>query len=116
MARQHPDRDALIYSDRDLRYSYRELNSRVDVLAQGMHALGIGRGDHVGFWATCVSDRLTVFYATARIGAVPVPVHTSYRPAEPEYVVRQSDRKALFLIDGCRDTDYVQTFMTWSRS
>ena len=107
-ARKHPDRDALIYSDRDLKYSYRELNARVDRVAKGMLALGIGKGDHVGIWATNVPDWLTIFYATARIGAVLVTVNTSYRPSELEYVMQQSDMKALFLIDGYRDTDYVQ--------
>jgi fatty-acyl-CoA synthase len=107
-ARKYPDRDALVYSDRDLKYSYRELNSRVENLAKGMYALGIRKGDHIGIWATNVPDWLTVFYATARIGAVFVTVNTSYRPSELEYVVHQSDMKALFLIDGYRDTDYVQ--------
>ena len=108
MARKHPDHDALIYSDRDLKYSYRELNARVDRLAKGMLALGVGKGDHVGIWATNVPDWLIVFYATARIGAVFITVNTSYRPSELEYVMQQSDMKVLFLIDGYRDTDYVQ--------
>jgi fatty-acyl-CoA synthase len=107
-ARDYPDRDALIYSDRDLKYSYRELNERVELLAKGMYALGIRKGDHVGIWATNVPDWLTVFYATARVGAVLVTVNTSYRPSELEYVMRQSDMKALVLIDGYRDVDYVQ--------
>lgn len=107
-ARKHPDREAIVYSDRDLKYTYRELNARVDRLAKGMLALGIGKGDHVGIWATNVPDWLTVFYATARIGAVFVTVNTSYRPSELEYVMKQSDMKALFLIDGYRETDYVQ--------
>lgn len=108
VAQKYPERDALVYSDRDLKYSYHELNARVDKLAKGMLALGIGKGDHVGIWATNVPDWLTVFYATARIGAVFVTVNTSYKPAELEYVMAQSDMKALFLIDGYRDTDYVQ--------
>jgi fatty-acyl-CoA synthase len=108
-ALKYPDRDALVYSDRDLKYSYREFNARVEKLARGMHALGIAKGDHVGIWATNVPDWLTIFYATARIGAVLVTVNTSYRPSELEFVLRQSDMKALFLIDGYRDTDYVQT-------
>jgi fatty-acyl-CoA synthase len=108
-ARQYADREALVYSDRDLKYSYRELNARVERLAKGMYALGIKKGDHVGIWATNVPDWLTVFYATARIGAVFITVNTSYRPSELEYVLRQSDMKALFLIDGYRETDYVQT-------
>ena len=46
--------------------------------------------------------------ASARIGAILIPVNTSYRPSELEYVVRQSDMKALFLIDAYRDNDYVR--------
>jgi fatty-acyl-CoA synthase len=107
-ARKHPDRAALIYSDRDLRYTYSELNARVDRIAKGMLALGIGKEDHVGIWATNVPDWLTVFCASARIGAVLVTVNTNYRPNELEYVLKQSDMKALFLIDGYRDSDYVQ--------
>jgi fatty-acyl-CoA synthase len=107
-AQKYPDRDALVYSDRDLKYSYRDFNARVENLAKGMYALGIRKGDHVGLWATNVPDWLTIFYATARIGAILVTVNTSYRPSELEYVVHQSDMKALFLIDGYRDTDYVQ--------
>ncbi len=110
-ALKYPDRDALVYSDRDLKYSYRELNARVEKLARGMHALGISQGDHVGIWATNIPDWLTVFYATARIGAITITVNTSYRPSELEYVLRQSDMKILFLIDGYRDTDYVQTVL-----
>jgi fatty-acyl-CoA synthase len=107
-ARDYPDREALVYSDRDLKYTFREFNERVEKLARGMYAIGITKGDHVGIWATNVPDWLTVFYATARLGAVLVTVNTSYRPSELEYVLRQSDMKALFLIDGYRDTDYVQ--------
>jgi fatty-acyl-CoA synthase len=47
-------------------------------------------------------------FAVARVGAVLVPVNTSYRAVELEYVLRHSDMKALFLIDGYRDMDYIQ--------
>ncbi len=108
-ARMNPEHDALIYSDRDLKYSYRELNSRVDRIARGLVAMGIGKGDHVGIWATNIPDWLPIFFAVARIGAVLVTVNTSYRPAELEYVIRHSDMKSIFLIDRYRDTDYVGT-------
>jgi fatty-acyl-CoA synthase len=108
-ARSNPDHDALVYSSRDLRYSYRELDERVDKIAMGLMALGIGKGDHVGIWATNVPDWVPIFFATARVGAVLVTVNTNYRLAELEYVLQQSDMKALFLIDGYRDVDYIQT-------
>jgi fatty-acyl-CoA synthase len=54
-----------------------------------------------------VPDWLTLLFATAKIGVVAVTVNTSYRIHELEYLVKQSDIKALCLIDGFRDIDYV---------
>ena len=52
--RLHPDKDFLIYSDRGLRFSYREFDKRVDELAKGLLAIGLKKGDHLGIWATNV--------------------------------------------------------------
>jgi len=109
IAAKYPDHPALIYSDRDLRYTYSEFNQRVTRLAKGLHALGVRRGEHVGIWATNVPDWLVFMFGAARIGAVIVTVNTSYRPLELEYVLRQSDTRLLVTIDGFRDIDYVQT-------
>lgn len=108
-ARKYPEHEALVYSDRDLRYTYTELNSRVNELAKGLLSIGIGKGDHIGIWATNIPDWIPFFFASARIGAVLIPVNTSYRMHELEYVLKQSDAKVLILIDGYRDVDYVQT-------
>lgn len=106
---KYPDHEALVYSDRNLRYTFKEFNDRVDKIAKGLLALGIGKGDHVGIWATNVPDWLTITFASAKIGAVLVTVNTSYRSSELEYILKQSDAKALVIIDGYRDVDYVQT-------
>jgi fatty-acyl-CoA synthase len=100
-------RDAVVYPDRGLRWSYAEFNERVDQLARGLLAIGIGKGDHVGIWARNVPDWLTFMFATAKIGAVLVTVNTAYRAHELAYVVEQSDMKALVLIDGFKDVDYL---------
>ena len=34
IAQKHPDRDALVYSDRDLKYSYKELNAKESGLSK----------------------------------------------------------------------------------
>ena len=103
-----PDRDFVIYPDRDLRWTYAEFDARVDQLAKGLLATGIGRGDHVGIWARNVPDWLTFMFATAKIGAVLVTVNPVYKAHELAYVIKQSDMKALAIIDTFRDVDYVQ--------
>lgn len=102
-----PDREFMVYPDRDLRFTYKEFDDRVNTLAKGLLAIGIGKGDHVGIWAKNVPDWLTFMFATAKIGAVLVTVNTAYKSHEAEYVIKQSDMKALAIIDGFRDVDYI---------
>jgi len=106
-AASHPDHDFVVLADRGLRFTYAAFDSRVDALARGLMSIGIRKGDHVGIWATNVPDWLTYLFAAARIGAVAVTVNTAYRTHELEYLVRQSDMKALCLVNGFRDADYV---------
>ncbi|AKB25687.1 Long-chain-fatty-acid--CoA ligase [Methanosarcina sp. MTP4] len=103
-----PDHEFIVYPDRNLRFTYGQFDERVNDLAKGLLAIGIGKGDHVGIWARNVPDWLTFMFATAKIGAVLVTVNTSYRSHEVEYVLKQSDMKALAIIDRFRDVDYLQ--------
>jgi fatty-acyl-CoA synthase len=106
--RNRSDADFVVYPDRDLRWTYGEFGARVDRLAKGLLAIGIARGDHVGIWARNVPDWLTFLFATARIGAVLVTINTSYKSHELAHVVRQSDMKALAMVEGFRDVDYIR--------
>lgn len=103
------DREFLVYPDRDLRFTYKEFNERVDMLAKGLLSIGIEKGDHVGIWAKNVPDWLTFLFATAKIGAVLVTVNTAYKSHELDYILKQSDMKALAIIDGFRDINYIKT-------
>ncbi|HBT19820.1 MAG TPA: AMP-binding protein [Peptococcaceae bacterium] len=108
-AKKYPDREALVYSDRNLRYTFAQLNERVNKVAKGLMALGLKKGDHAAIWATNVPDWVVMLFATAKIGVVLVTVNTNYRPKEVEYILKQSDAKAVIIIDGFRDIDYIQT-------
>src|SRR5271157_2135695 len=106
-ASRFPAKDFIVFPDRNLRFTYASFDARVNTLARGLLSIGIGKGDHVGIWATNVPDWLTYFFAAAKIGAITVTVNTAYRTHELDYLVRQSDMKALCLINGFRDSDYV---------
>jgi fatty-acyl-CoA synthase len=104
-----PDRDFLVYPDRGLRFSYKEFDERVNLLAKGLLSIGIEKGDHIGIWARNVPDWLTFMFATSKIGVVLVTVNTAYKSHELEYVLKQSDMKALAIVDGFQEIDYIQT-------
>lgn len=76
-----PDKEYIVYSDRNLRFTWKQFNKRVDDMAKGLIAIGVERGTHVGIWAANVPDWLTLLYACAKIGAVYVTVNTNYKQA-----------------------------------
>ncbi len=106
-ANETPLQDFMVYPDRGLRFSYQEFNQRVDNLAKGLIATGVTSGVKVGVWANNVPDWLTVMFATAKVGAVLVTINTNYKISELEYLIKDSDLHTLCLIDGYRDSDYV---------
>jgi fatty-acyl-CoA synthase len=106
-AKVSPDKEYLVYSDRDLRFTWSAFNRRVDEMAKGMMAIGIRRGTHVGLWATNVPDWLTFLFAGAKIGAVSVTVNTSYKQSELEYLVKDADLHTLCITEGVFDGSFV---------
>ena len=102
-----PDKDFIVYPDRDLRFTYGQFNDRVDQLAKGLLFIGIKPGDKVGIWAKNVPDWTTLMFATAKIGAILVTINTNYKLAELDYLLKNADINTLFLVDGHRDSDYV---------
>ena len=102
-----PDKEYIVYSDRDLRFTWKVFNQRVDNLAKGLLAIGVKKGSNVGIWATNVPDWLTFLYATAKIGAVLVTVNTNYKQSELEYLCENSDMHTLCITDGTWECDYV---------
>ncbi|MBN1931042.1 MAG: AMP-binding protein [Desulfobacterales bacterium] len=106
---KYPDNDALVYVDRDFRLTYREFGELVDRLAKGLMALGVQKGEKVAIWATNIPYWVALQFAAAKMGAILVTVNINYKISELEYLLKQSESENIFLIDGYRDTDYVQT-------
>jgi fatty-acyl-CoA synthase len=112
MARIHPDRNAITYTKLPYKRTWSEFDEETDRVAKGLMALGLKKGDHLAIWATNVPEWLQTLFATARIGVVLVTVNTNYKIFELEYLLRQSDAKALVLIDGFKDSSYTDIITT----
>jgi fatty-acyl-CoA synthase len=103
-----PEKEFMVYADRDLRFTYAQFNKRVDNLAKGLLHIGLKPGDKLGIFANNVPDWLTFMFATAKIGAVLVTVNTNYRTHELEYILKDADIHTLCLVNGWKDGDYIQ--------
>ncbi|MEI6704752.1 MAG: AMP-binding protein, partial [Deltaproteobacteria bacterium] len=109
MARRYPDNEALVYPERGMRYSYKQFNDSCRQIAKGLLRLGIKKGDNIAIWAYNVPEWVLLQFASAKIGAILVTVNTSYKSAELEYILNQSDSTSLFMVGSFKDTNYVET-------
>ncbi len=109
MSRRYPGNDALVYPERNLRYSYQEFNEVCRQVAKGLIAMGIKKGDNISIWAYNVPEWVILQFASAKIGAILVTVNTAYKSAELEYILNQSDSTSLFMVRSFKDTNYIQT-------
>lgn len=104
IAAAEPERPAVV--DGDLRWSYGELDRRINRLAHLLADRGVEHGDRV---ATLLRNRPEVFVAwnaIGRLGAIPVPVSYRFTPAEIRYIVGDSNSVA-FLHDAATDAAVV---------
>ena len=105
---KYPNNDAVVYADRDYRQTWKEFSDTVDRVAKGLMALGVKKGEKVAVWATNVPHWVTMQFATAKIGAILLTININYKLSEIEYLLKQSDAENICVIDGYRDSDYVQ--------
>ena len=104
----YPKNEAIVCPEKNIRWDYREFRDRVNKVAKGLYAIGIGKGDHVAIWATNYPEWILTMFATARIGAVMVTVNTNYRNFELNYLLKQSDSMTLIMSKGTKEVDYVE--------
>jgi fatty-acyl-CoA synthase len=105
---RRPDDEALVYADRNLRYTYREFQDVVERCARALMALGLEKGDHVSVWGQNVPEWVILQFATGKVGAVLVTVNPAYRANELKYVLDQSDSAALLLTEGVKGANFIE--------
>ena len=108
---RRPEGEALVYADRDLRYTYTEFNRAVEECARALMALGLKKGDHVAVWGQNVPEWVILQFATGKVGAVLVTVNPAYKAHELKYVLEQSDAAALFLTEGVRGSNFLEILL-----
>ncbi len=105
---EFPNQYAFRYTTSDYTRTYSEFRDDVDTFARSLIALGVKPGDKVAIWATNIPQWFISFWATTKIGAVLVTVNTAYKIHESEYLFRQSDTHTLIMIDGYKDSNYIE--------
>ena len=107
IAAAHPAREAMVAGDE--RITFAEFRARAVRLASGLAALGIGRDDKVAIWMPNRPSWFIAQHACARLGAVVVALNPRYKAHELDYILGQSDTRALLLTDHLGSVDYFET-------
>jgi fatty-acyl-CoA synthase len=106
-AAEHPEAEALVSCEQGLRWTYAELDERVDRAAAALIAAGLEPGDRLGIWSPNRAEWTLIQYATARAGVILVNINPAYRTSELEYALRQSGCRMLIAARSFKTSDYV---------
>jgi acyl-CoA synthetase (AMP-forming)/AMP-acid ligase II len=93
-ARRHPDGLALIWGEK--RWTWAELDIRVDAMAAVMVKRGIGKGDRVLVQAHNCNQLIETMFASFRLGAIWVPTNFRQTPDEVAWLARSSGASLMF--------------------
>lgn len=110
IAAKYPDTEALVSVHQGIRYTYREFLEEVEVVARGLMALGVERGNRVAIWSLNYAEWVVVQFATAKIGAIMVNINPAYRTYELEYALKQSEVQTLIIQGQFKTSDYIGMF------
>ncbi|HET7066634.1 MAG TPA: AMP-binding protein [Nocardioides sp.] len=101
-----PEGEALVEFATGRRWTWREFDRDVELVARGLMAAGIEKGDRVGIWGPNSARWTITQYAAARAGAILVNVNPAYRTHEFSYAMNQSGTKLLVAASSFKTSDY----------
>ncbi len=111
-AHRYPQRPAVVFREPSIRWNWREFDAMVDMLALGLRALGLVKGDRVAIWSPNRVEWLVTQFATARIGAILVNINPAYRLYELEYALNKVGCRALITAHRFKNSDYLEMLAT----
>src|SRR3954469_16892503 len=101
-AERHGDLPAVTYKDPSGEWvskTYREVGDIVRQLALGLIELGVEKGDKVSILANTRPEWTYFDFAALSVGATVVPIYQTNSPDECQYVLENSDAKAVVVED-----------------
>ena len=100
-----PDRDAIIFEGK--RYTFSQLNERVDRLANALLKLGMGKGDRLAMLQVNCNQFVEAYFAAAKLGAIYVPLNFRAKGSELAYMLNTAEASTLLV--GERYVDLVNS-------
>lgn len=103
---KYPEREALVSVHQNVRWTYKQLQEKVNQLASSFINMGLEKGDRVGIWSHNNYEWLLMQLATAKVGIVLVNINPAYRVFELQYALNKLGCSALVLMRHFKSSDY----------
>ncbi len=101
------DRDAVVFRQPGIRWSWAQFGERVRALAAGFVGLGLKPGDRIGIWGPNMPEWLLTQFASAQAGLILVCINPAYRLAELDYALNKVGCRALVTAERFKTSDYL---------
>ncbi len=96
-----PDKSAVVYED--TRLTYRQLDERVNRLANALRSSGVGKTDRLAVLSENTHKYLEIYFAASKLGISVTPLNFRLADKEIAHIVNDSESTALFIGDGYED-------------
>jgi fatty-acyl-CoA synthase len=106
--REHPDRECLVFGNR--RLTYGEVAAEADALAAAFRGLGIEPGDRLAVDLPNVPEWVLTLLATAKLGAVFVPLYPSLGYHELKFQLRNTEASLAVAAESLGELDVLELF------
>ncbi|PIE46996.1 MAG: AMP-binding protein [Gammaproteobacteria bacterium] len=103
---KYPEREALVSVHQNVRWTYKELQEKVNQLASSFINMGLVKGDRVGIWSHNNYEWLLMQLATAKVGIILVNINPAYRSFELQYALNKLGCSVLVLMRHFKTSDY----------
>lgn len=107
-AKESPDQTMMIYEGTEISFS--EVDAASDRVAAGLLKLGFSKGDKIGIIALNQPEWLYTYFAAAKIGVVITGLSVRYRDSELDYILNQSETRAVLCLPAAGELSYVDFF------
>ena len=107
VATRYAGEEALVVRHQQVRWTWQELQARVNNLAAGLLRLGLKPGDRIGIWSQNNAEWVLTQFATAKAGLILVNINPAYRRTELQHALTLVQCRALIVSPSFKSSDYL---------
>ena len=96
-AKRFPEKTGLVCRRENKRFTWKEVNDRVNRLANGLCSLGIEKGDRVSILSRNCHRYLETYWGNGKNGSVTQPLNIMLAPHDFVYLINHSEAKAVIV-------------------